>query len=648
MESGVSCVHFFMHPGIYKVILKVTDTDGLTDTVTLPVRVSGEAAYPGFELWHAPYASRLAQYLYAQIPSALRTGKLKVSLTGDNGYAKTIYEKTGLQTEEKILLTQNVLPKGNYTLLAEVWNGTTRVTYIKEKFQKSYDGNPIAGINENNAICVNGQPYFPVTAWLLDKELMPNWQRYINTAYGRGYYAQSLISNWTDYLDNANQSHLRAIGPERWEGKLTRPATRNSNLNVLDDYITPYTINHPAQLMWMWVDEPNLGGRDERIPAPVLSSWTNKTHQLDLQHPVVTQYYGFDYLKYYNPANSAAPAAPYNFMQNEIYFGKKHNLVDMIGFDIYPIEYNAHASFNPRPEGIFELWLDALDTMQKLNYSLLPTMDFIETQDLKSSTDTQPGPTPDQIRMEIWSNIAHNVKGINWFQYFDTTPPENYGVMEEFLRMITELTPVILGPESGRTVTDNANVRGNRVDTFVRETATDIYLLAVRITEPDFDCIRDGVPVESNSISVSFSISGLTANQTIAYDYFDTKKSTYMLAGGNAGTTYNATLSDRPVPGSVVVYGLASNPTSAEKWVPVFDNGSGKLSGTTRGKISSGTIDYSTSRITVTFGESIQAGTDKIKITYLPVRSERTLTLANGSFTDSFQRCAVHIYRIPK
>ena len=509
-DSGISVVHFYMKPGTFTVTLTVTDTEENRQTATTTVTVTGDAPMEGFELWHAPFHGRIAQYIYAQIPQSVyqnTANRLRISLTGDQGYAAVLVDRNNLKSEEKFLLKNSELPQGNYVLTAELLDaGDDVITYIREKFGKPYDGAPRVGINENNAICMEGEPFFPVTPWILSTRRVPKWSgKYINTLYAEGWYPKHNVRSWVNYLNHAGLNNLYVIGPERWDGKGPLHFERNSDISKLSDYVDQ-TRDHPALFMWMWDDEPNMGGRDQKVPPQVLSSWSYKCHQLDPHHPVATQLYGYSYLPYYPQDATGA----YDYLNSaEQFGGKKHFTTDVTGFDIYPLDLRNHVSLNDPKRGVMDLYAEGIDQLSERNYNLIPMMSFVETQDVTASLGT-PGPTPEQLRMEIWINVVHGVKAINWFHFFEPTPPENFAVMEEFLDQITRLTPFVLGSDSEKSVTDSADTKGNRVDTMMKEDEENIWIFAVRITEIE--------EVDAPPIEVSFSIDDVASGEVTVYD----------------------------------------------------------------------------------------------------------------------------------
>ena len=515
--TGANCLHYFMKPGTFVVKLLVTDSDSTKVSAQVNITVSGEAPISGFELWRAPYHGRIAQYIYAQIPSEISANagnNLRVRLIRNKQDTTILYAKNKLKSEEKFLLKNSELPSGDYELLAELLNNSmSRISYIKENFSKTYEGSPKIGINEHNAICINGEPFFPVTPWLGDKPIISNWaKKYINCSYGEGYYASHDVSTWSDYINLCSMYGLQVIGPERWEGKGPLHYEKNSDIRKMSEYVNE-TKNSNEMMMWMWDDEPNGSGRPGRIPPSVNAAWTHTCHSLDPHHLVTANYYGYGYLPHYNSAGD-----DYDYLNNEIYFGgKKHTLFDVIGFDIYPIQAAEHASMKGRR--IISEYAEAIDFFQKQNYHLVPAMSFIEVQKLKNSPIA---PSYDQILMEAWLNVIHGIKGINWFHYFGTTPQESLDAMELFYKQITKYSRIVLSAPSAVQVTDDANNPGHRVDQMIRKKGdgadSSVYIFAVRVTEPD-SATANYVQkeIEPDSIIVNFTISGVT-NDTIMSD----------------------------------------------------------------------------------------------------------------------------------
>jgi len=662
-DNGPVCLHYFMQPGTFNVTLTVTDTDGNRDSMVQQIRVTGEAPVPGFELWHAPFHARIAQYIYAQIPASLRAHRLHVTLTSDTGHRSTLVDKTGLLSEEKFLLNHRNLPAGSFVMQADILDGTTRVTRVREKFARDLVGIPRVGIDEHNAIRVDDKPFFPITPWLLGKSSIRQWSRYCNTLYGQGYVdGNKTPASWLAYLDEAQANGMLAIGPEVWDGRAPVHFHRQSDVKRMRSYLDACK-DHPANFGYSWNDEPNLGGRGMRNPPQVIAAWNYITSTNDAQHPTQINFYGAEFSTYLGDPNIGI--APYAFVHNAEHFGgKRHCVADIIGLDEYVLEYYAHPSMNQgdlAAEGIMANWIKLLENMKKWNHNLVPFTQFVENQDVANarmvlSGNNRPGPTSDQVRMEFWVSVVHGCHMVNYFNLRLDRNPANQGVLEENLNLVTKYADVILGPESSAVVTDDANVRGKRVDTLVRETDDDIYVFAIRITEPDFSQTDDNLPPEDESVDVTFSVQG--EGTGLVRDEFHTMENVCdYLRVTSPRRSFGMTLSQPPVPGTVSVSGVfeVRNVYYSDEvtvpdpnWMYAYDTGNGRFSGDLYGVRHSGLVDYGSGEVTVTFSRNVLAGTNNLAVSYTPVRSVRALNMVDGQFSDTFRRGGLHIYRIPK
>ncbi len=577
--GAIGMVHYYTSPGVKDVTLNVhqgvygaewTGYGSSLGEYHITVNVQGNYS-TAFELWHAPYHSRISQWIYARLGNNISVDydnsvtldigshpayRMTAVLTRDSGgYSETLFNADrSLNIEEKFFLNKSKLPVGNYTLSVKILNslGGSVVEQIDEHFEKPYAGIPAVGIDENNAVRVNGQLFFPVTPWMLSNEQMAEWSQYVNTLYVEGYYEEHTIATWIDYLNNAAANNLYAIGPERWQGKAQTNFERNSNLSQIEAYVKQAK-DRPALFGWMWKDEPNLGGRISGSIPEVVASWTYLSHKYDSQHPAVSQMYGYNYLPVYGDVGDE-----FDYLYNANRFGKKSFVSDVIGFDVYPLEYQYHYSLSDPAHGVMELYLNGIDNLITRNYRLLPSMSFLEPGDefeedtsnpagctpynhVTNTTGTcyardtnriwTPAPTPAQVKAQAWMNIVHGIKGINWFPFFEDIPTENYVAMAEFLQHINQLKNIVLGPDTTRTLSDNSNVRGNRVDTMIKENSSDIYIFAVRITEPDTEWDEVAEPV---SVSTTFTVGGSMGTTVNVYN----ESRTLTISGGQFTDTF--------------------------------------------------------------------------------------------------------------
>jgi hypothetical protein len=158
--------------------------------------------------------------------------------------------------------------------------------------------------------------------------------------------------------------------------------------------------------------------------------------------------------------------------------------------------------------GPYSAYLDALDRIQVNNKNLVPCIPTLQPCE-ETVGDNTPPITTEQVYLEAWMNVIHGARGIIWFPYFDYSSIR-WTVMKKFADQMKVLTPVVLGPETARTLTDDANVPLKRVDAMIRENDSTIYVFAARITEPDPISGASYQGIEPGSITVNFIVSGLS------------------------------------------------------------------------------------------------------------------------------------------
>lgn len=601
-----------------------------------------------FRFLHADFHGHVSQYVYAQIPPAFR-GKIGYKLhvyikSQEDGSTTTLCHKDKLADEERVLLNNYQLNSGSYCLVGQLAQPDGKiVAELREYFSKQYDGPPSVGINKDNAICIDGKPFFPVTPWLLNDDQLPIWAgRFINALYGKagwlsgGYGAVATIDSWRYYLDQGARFGLHAIGPAAWSGY----SLRNSDLSKLLAYVDS-TKNAPGLLMWMWDDEPDLGGASEVIIPQVLRAWTYASHLADPQHLVATNLAGSSWTRSegWHVEHRRSYTCPYNIK----YFGGKGKFVaDVYGLDFYPIDWAAPSSMAAKVEHL----TTALSNLRSETRNLVPFMSFVETCDIAEPPYPTPyPPSPEQLRMLIWLNVIHGAKGINWFHYFGATPTANFGVMQEFLKHITFLTPVVLAPEAERRIIDTSDQPGNRVDTTLREDPCNIWVFAARVTEVN----------ETHTITTTFQIEGLASEMEITEPSEVTRSiCEYLGDSRTARKSYTLRLRRAPIhPGSLLAQAKKGSLTI---WAADNGNGTLKVLCPGYGNIGgSGSIDYQTGQLDINWGSTpgvgenlIGGSAESLGITYIPEGTDRIIQHEGGTFTDMFLPNDVHIYRIAK
>ncbi len=680
-ETGLCAVHYFMNPGVYKVKLKASSFNmsiappvriSLITTDSVSITVTGEAPLPDFELWHAPFHARISQYIYAKVPEGYTPSQVVARVESIGGEYSQELAGTTVNNKQRFLLHNASLPAGDYVVIAELKNGETIVSTIREKFTKPYDGAPIVGINENNAFVLNGSSlFFPISPFMLNGSACPLWNRVSNTLHTEGYYLTHTPATWKDYVSVGNAQNMMSVGPLRWAGFIETTYTRNSSLDSILQYIRQAK-DSPGLLGWCWDDEPQLGGRYMRVPAHVLAGWDYRTRLEDPQHPTTQQYYGFDWLPYYNPSTGEHQ---YSFMRNAYAFGgKKTFLADFFTHDAYLIEYKEHLSLDNANRGVVDLWLEGLDNFTWNMADLVPLGTFIEPQNVTSFqrmsgtsylTQWDAGPTPGDIRTQAWGAIVHGMKYLGYFQFFSPTPADNLSAMGELKEAVTALTPVILSGPSSRVMTHNCNTRGNRVDIMIRENGNDVYVFAVRISEPESEWNEVNEPEK-----IIFELN-TGMNVSAAYDELDKYRWNYIkLDAAEGQTTFNFTVPEGGIiPNSLIISAVKNSPSGTmpdslyDRWTgkgyPTaldiignlkygVDNGSGTITPLFSWENVSGTVNYSSGEVHLTFAQGIPEGKGNVQVAYAPANREaRTISVNGGVIHDELERNAVRIYRIP-
>ncbi|MFA5061062.1 MAG: LamG-like jellyroll fold domain-containing protein [Candidatus Pacearchaeota archaeon] len=491
-----------------------------------------------FELYLANPGTRVSQFIYAQIPLIYQDDRLSVQVENKAGYRETLVDIQNPKSEEKIFLNNTNLPPGNYTIKAQILRGADIIEETNEYFEKAYSGVPKVGIDENNAIRIDGQLFFPITPFALSVYSFEehDTKNLINSLHSEGFYARCDppspagsgechdLNTWTDYLDRANAYGWYIIGPATFSD-VGRIYARNLNTNRINYFIEG--TKDKNVLAWHYIDEPDLYHTEPKfLPAQVIRAWTYLSHKIDPNHPTSVNHAGA-----YYKTSKIGGFKEYLYKTSESYFGKKTQATDIIGLDYYPIDWAGPCRLEPpatcrngdyyaRVENLTEI----IDNIKRETHNLVPYMVFIENLNIADDTSRNcelgesigtKAPTGEQVTMLSWLSVVHGAKGINWFNHFCS--PASLDVeqaMSKFVMQISELTPAVLGPDSQTLITDNSNVKGNRVDIMAKDYNGDIYLFAVRLTE-----VNDwGEPAETNTITTTFTIQNFAGGNAQVYD----------------------------------------------------------------------------------------------------------------------------------
>lgn len=447
------------------------------------------------ELHHADFHARVGMKVYAVVGDAPQATALTATLTGGPGGEQVVFDKKDkLAAEEAITLNFRELPKGTYTLTVTLLDkeGKSLKSAVRQ-FEKPYDGMPRVGLNENNALCVRGKPFFPVSAWCIGSEReseIKEWSAYVNTLQGVGFTKdQWTIEGCRKVLDLAKMYDKLFIGPvsgsywpkgstvsgSRMYGKDAHGKTlfeRYADHEKIAAYVDALK-DHPSLLLWNWQDEPELG-EETFTPPEEVRKWTLTTHARDPQHPVLMGNGGAFYAR---PVDNWGyrRILTYTYQHNEIPGPHKVPLTDVISQDEYPIAYQNDKNYT---HTIDSMCL-GMDRMVEMNHNLTGFMACVETCKMAKTGDI-PAPTPAEIRLLCWANIIHGARGLTWFHYFTKTPEENLAEMGRFLEQITRLTPAVCGPAYTGTITKTEK-GGGRIDFMATQEGSTVTLFSANL-----------------------------------------------------------------------------------------------------------------------------------------------------------------------
>ncbi|MBN2709441.1 MAG: T9SS type A sorting domain-containing protein [Calditrichaceae bacterium] len=590
------------------------------------------------------FFGRIGMKFIVSITNVNPDDKFKVTLNGESGYEEQIYFKeAGLEKNFEFTMNLRTLNTDDYTLRIELLNVDDVVIADDVRtFSKPYDGVPMTGIDENAAVCLNGEPVFFINTLGLRRGSINFWMEHNFCNLLAGYFDKyQTPENWVEYLDYAQTAETYAIGPLKDTTWVNRSA-RDVPYPTLDEIeiAVEANKNHPALFFWDWMDEPisnnqSITGSTEGNAA-LVRSWTEKTHAHNPQHLVFTSEW--------------ATLSSFEHVQSKIFY--PNWVADVYSFDLYALEFEADTG-----DKMAEV-AEINERYYRYNYGMMPFSSWIETCDVRPlghdhDVSLYP-PTQEQLRMLCWIPIIHGAKGLSWFPYFGPTPPENFIEMSEIVNFTNQYQHIILSPEPKEIkVVDDADILGRRVDAMVRETETDLYVFAIRISEVAGHVYVN--PLEQGDIPVNFEIEGITLGNGTIEDVFSTFKSAHHQEWDveTSGQTFNLALDTPLEPGSLIIGGgyLSSNSDVGHptKWVYLYDDGYGNLKPEYAWEDQEGTINYETGAVYCDFKQDIDAGEAKIHAGFFPKEtSVRNLTIENNHFSDVFERCELHAYRIPK
>lgn len=196
--------------------------------------------------------------------------------------------------------------------------------------------------------------------------------------------------------------NVGANSQQQWESAVIANGffeIRAPSANPADD------INNKHLLAWSHTDEPDVNN----VPAATLQATYDKLKKIDPKMPVYVNFSGGDVLY---------PGSGYSHAD----YQKFAKAADWIGNDIYPITGYGRPDFvdlaqtgpwNPGPTR----WNGGtvMDTLRPLTGK--PQYAYVETSAQGLNVPNSRGPTPEEVRGEIWDDIIHGARGIVYFGF---------------------------------------------------------------------------------------------------------------------------------------------------------------------------------------------------------------------------------------
>ena len=375
----------FAHTGSADYKMFYSSNAGSDYNPQLIITYTGGETVLGEVYMAEPYV-RIKQKLYCQLVNTKAGDKLIVTVNGSEQVNKTLSAYT--KGEEIVTVDYTGLTAGDQSLVVYIKNSSNinYPTSFTKNWTTLHNGIPKVGINENNAICLDGTPFFPITNFIAYPGYVAS--KYdgifgaINGSLGEGYHAGGhTIATFQKYLDISNtRGNFYVAGPlaggYSWDG-FNKILPAESDTDKLVAYVQACK-NYPALFAWSWDDEPNLGGVGKAVRAPVTRSWSDLCYANDTNHPTWTNLVHYNAIQ--DDGTPVDDFKEYMYMYNEDLFGGvKTQIWDIMGLDYYPYEYENHSS---HPQISLEHYLATLDKLYEWNYNLIPIAYFVESQDV--------------------------------------------------------------------------------------------------------------------------------------------------------------------------------------------------------------------------------------------------------------------------
>jgi hypothetical protein len=425
-----------------------------------------------------------------------------------------------LTAEESLLIDWSTYAANTFTLTSVLKDaGGTTLESITEDFVKGYAGESRISIDQYDNLNVNGNPVFPIGAYLYKATDYPALVGRANYGWGNSfaYTAPAFsVDNYRTQMNEYNITSRGQVGPCYWADYTTR---QNLPLATMDNYYDNLYTGLTSVLSnwgWNWYDEPDLVDDSpayDHFGPPTTASWHYYSHTKDVNTPLWQNLQGTPQTVNAGYGTTLTnDSYTYMWRYAPLRIGKKASSCDIMAIDYYPYDWRLDTSRN----ATIALYLKALDNFA-IAEPYIPRVTFIETWDIGNGDPATAAPTSAELYNVTWLSIIHGVKGVCWFpqhtngvvgsgHHGPDPASADQDIAEPVYAAIDDLKNVIFAGPS--TITCTATESAGRVDTLVKEYNSHTYLIAARVTE---------VGVTGN-ITCDFVLSGAPTAWALVYN----------------------------------------------------------------------------------------------------------------------------------
>lgn len=306
---------------------------------------------------------------------------------------------------------------------------------------------------------VNGEPFFPIMQWMQNHKNMRRQAGYgINVFSVPGNTITA--KGWCDSAQAVGVYACCQYRPEDVES----------------------VKNHPGLFGWFFGDEPDLQGHE--VPPDTIRKQYEAIKQADPSHPTFLTLTSRFY------SETSLPA----WMNgSDAFYYEYPKYTDAIGFDLYPVYGWCRPDWiHQVADATGELVRKYVADETKGIYAWIECVNTSSRWCSNSSKGEEDGPYPNEIETQVWLSIIHGAKAIGYFTHSWECPgytqwcvsPEQIEMMTRVNAAITDLTPVLCGPDAVEVFdleVSGIDGEDGRIDAFAKVHGDSIYIIAAHV-----------------------------------------------------------------------------------------------------------------------------------------------------------------------